>query len=126
MEVRHLYRVISAKGWWRAHRSGVIEPCQADRRAGLMHLSTRDQVEAVAVQHFSASEFPVVVELDVDHFRDDLHWQAPTMSLPGGSPMLRGSCIDMGWVSGLHLLLFSEQNGNPRCTMKAERLDWGL
>lgn len=126
MEVRHLYRVISTKGWWRAYRSGVIEPCQADRQTGLIHLSTRDQVETVAALHFRASEFPVVVELDANHFRDDLEWHVPTMSLPWRSPMLRGSCIDLAWVSGVHLLLFTEQNGEARCTMKAGRLDWAL
>ncbi|MEQ5835258.1 DUF952 domain-containing protein [Marinobacter sp. NFXS9] len=126
MDVRNFYRVLSAKTWGDAHRCGVIEPCGADRRAGLIHLSTRDLVERMAARHFRASEFPVAVELDADYFRDDLEWCEPTTESPWRYPMLRRPHIEMNWVIGVHLLLFAERDGEPRCTMKEGRLDWAL
>ncbi|TBW50750.1 DUF952 domain-containing protein [Marinobacter halodurans] len=126
MEIRHFYRVISAKDWGKASRRGVIEPCRADRRVGLIHLNTRDIVETVATRHFRASEFPVVVELDAVHFWDDLEWHSPTAAAPWLYPMLRRPYLDMGWVTGVHLLLYSERDGKPAFAMKREQVEWAL
>lgn len=117
-----LYRVLSARAWSNAHRTGRIPRCGKDRQAGRIHLNTREAVEVVAARHFEPQEFPLVVALDTRHFAEDLEWLAPTDEHPWRYPVLDRPHLLLDWIVGVYPLQLHDSEQGRVYRLARERL----
>lgn len=121
-----LYRVVSARDWSDAHRTGRIRRCRNDHRAGRIHLTTRAAVEIVAARHFAPEDVPLAVALDARHFADDIEWLAPTDEHPWHYPMLHRPHLRLDWITGIYSLEAHKHAQGRRYVMAREALVWAL
>ncbi|BES72786.1 hypothetical protein RE428_38040 [Marinobacter nanhaiticus D15-8W] len=121
-----LYRVVSAREWSDAQRTGRIRRCRNDRRAGRIHLNTRAAVETVAARYFTPEELPLAVALDTRHFAEDIEWLAPTDEHPWYYPMLDRPHLQLEWITALYPLEACRRQQGRRYVLGPEALVWAL
>lgn len=78
----NLFRVVPARDWEKALATGRVPRCASDERAGRVHLSERDAVEAIANTYFEAAEAPVALEIDRSMIEAQLEWNELTEAKP--------------------------------------------
>jgi uncharacterized protein (DUF952 family) len=69
------YKIMSAKDWAAARRTGVVPPADVDLRDGFIHLSTEDQVLETVRLHFAGRDDLVAVAFSAEDFGDVLKWE---------------------------------------------------
>lgn len=80
--MENLFRVVPACDWEEALATGRVPRCASDERAGHVHLSERDAVEAIANAYFEPAEAPVALEIDRSRIDAELEWSEPTEAKP--------------------------------------------
>ena len=74
--MKTVYKIIGAKDWVEARRTGVVPAADVDRRDGYIHLSAEDQALETARLHFAGRDDLVAAIFDADDFGDALKWEA--------------------------------------------------
>lgn len=81
-----LYRVISEEEWVQTKRNRKVPRCKSDERDNCVHLTKYEDVIVVANKYFESEEQPVVLEVDVSDFQDQITWMEPTIEKPWHQP----------------------------------------
>jgi len=74
--MKSVYKIIGAKDWAEAQRTGLVPAADVDRRDGYVHLSAEDQVLETARLYFAGRNDLVAVAFDAEGFGEALKWEA--------------------------------------------------
>jgi len=89
LPVTTLFRVVSSATWKQAQAQGTVPRCGNDHRADGVHLCLPQVIAYTTNTYFTADEHPMLLEVDIAPFAEQIEWRAPTDSEPWQRPLAR-------------------------------------
>src|SRR5271157_6230741 len=97
MQVKTIYKIMTASEWEAARAEGVYRGSAQDQRDGFIHLSTAAQIAGTARKYFSGVPDLVVLTIDIEGL--ELHIPHPS-PLPGELALASSQPSDTASASG--------------------------
>lgn len=116
-DVCKLYRVIREEVWGQAQESGMVPRCGNDNTRNRIHLNMPEAVETIAARYFAPEERPVVLEVDITTFKDQIEWIKPDQQNQWWQPLADIANLPVASVVKVHQLEHSLVDGQNRYTL---------
>ena len=71
-----VHKIVAARDWELARRTGTVPAAPVDLADGFVHLSADDQLLETARRHFAGSRDLVAIAFDAEDLGPELRWEA--------------------------------------------------
>jgi|SRR5271157_2901496 len=100
MQVKTIYKIMTASEWEAARAEGVYRGSAQDQRDGFIHLSTAAQIAGTARKYFSGVPDLVVLTIDIEGLELHIPHPSPLPPLPGELALASSQPSDTASASG--------------------------
>ena len=115
-----LYRVIREDIWIDAKKSQFIPRCGNDNSVDRVHLNLLETVGHIASEFFEPEERPIVLEIDVSSFSENIEWLEPSPQKSWKQPLANIQNLPVSSVVKVHKLEHSLVNGKNIYTLEKQ------